>query len=67
MLETLKECLDQRLKYATEGVYGNPRTWFDQAFGMVTLFQSLCPDLEAEAVALWEDVYRPAFDEIFLR
>lgn len=67
MMETLKECLNYRLKLATEGVYGSPRTWYDQAFGMVTLFLSLYPDLENEAVTLWEDVYKPAFDEIFLK
>lgn len=67
MMETLKECLNNRLKLATEGVYGNARTWHDQAFGMVTLFATLYPALEDEAIALWEDVYRPAFDEIFLR
>jgi hypothetical protein len=47
---------------ATE--FATRRTFFDQAFGAVQMFNDLFPDQEEEAVALWEGTYRPEFNQL---
>ena len=62
-LDILIRFLDRQLKYAN-GVFDSPKVAFDQAFGGVQLFCELNPDFEQEAVDLWYDKYKPAFEKI---
>lgn len=62
-LNILIRFLDRQLKYA-DGIFDSPKTAFDQAFGGVQLFCELNPDLECEAVNLWNDKYKPQFEKI---
>ena len=61
-INTLIRFLDRQLKYA-DGVFGEPKTAFDQAFGGVQLFCELYPNEEYKVVKLWED-YKQRFEKI---
>ena len=62
-LDILIRFLDRQLKYAN-GTFGDPKVAFEQAFGGVQLFCELNPYFEQEAVNLWYDKYKPAFEKI---
>ena len=53
------ECACQR---ATD--FASRRTFFDQAFGALQMFNCMVPDLEDEAIAVWEGTYRPLFNQM---
>lgn len=65
-MKTLKIMLDTHLSQCR--MYANScafvRTYFDQSFGMATMYRALYPE-EAQAVdKLWEEVYRPQYEEL---
>jgi len=62
-MEILIRFLDRQLKYA-DGIFDSPKVAFDQAFGGLSLFCELHPDLEQAAVNLWYDEYKPQFEKI---
>jgi hypothetical protein len=62
-LDILVRFLDRQLKYA-DGMYDFPKVAFDQAFGGLQLFCELNPYFEQEAVDLWYEKYKPAFEKI---
>ena len=62
-MEILVRFLDRQLKYA-DGIFDSPKAAFDQAFGGLSLFCELNPDLEKAAVDLWYDEYKPKFEKI---
>lgn len=62
-LDILVRFLDRQLMYA-DGVFDSPKVAFDQAFGGLSLFCELNPDLEIQAVNLWCNEYKPRFERI---
>lgn len=65
-METLITLLDRHLDWCKTLAcsYSLKRTYFDQAFGMLTMFCSIYPDQYTEAEKLWDEKYRPAFEAI---
>lgn len=65
-MQTLISYLDRHLamckKYADS--QSLKRTYFDQAFGMLTMYCGLHPNQYAKAEKLWDEVYRPQFETI---
>ena len=66
MMNTLINCLDSHLRDCR--MYADStslrRTYFDQAFGMLTMYNALYPNDFAKTEKLWNEVYRPQFEEI---
>lgn len=65
-MTTLINLLDRHLrqckKYADS--QSLKRTYFDQAFGMLTMYCALYPNNSQKAENLWDEVYRPQFEAI---
>ena len=65
-MATLINLLDRHLrqcqKYADS--QSLKRTYFDQAFGMLTMYCALYPNNSQKAEKLWDEVYRPQFEKI---
>lgn len=65
-MTTLINLLDRHLrqcqKYADN--QSLKRTYFDQAFGMLTMYCALYPNNDQKAEKLWDEVYRPQFEKI---
>ena len=63
---TLINQLDRHLsmckKYADS--HSLRRTYFDQAFGMLTMYCALYPNNYQKAEKLWDEVYRPQFEAL---
>ena len=63
---TLINQLDRHLsmckKYADS--HSLRRTYFDQAFGMLTMYCALYPNNYQKAEQLWDEVYRPQFEAL---
>lgn len=66
MMNCLINQLDLHLHNAKKfgGDYATRRTYFDQAFGMVLMCCALYPNECKKLERLWEEVYRPKFEEM---
>lgn len=65
-MNTLILMLDRHLDYCKKFAMSQSlkRTYFDQAFGMLTMYCALYPNDYSKAEKLWEEVYRPQFEKI---
>lgn len=66
-MDKLIALLETNLSYARKWSASgecNPDKMFDQAFGAVEMFCLLFPELEEECADLWNETYRPRFEEI---
>ena len=65
MMTTLINALDLQLKWCKSEHYKTFRkTYFDQAFGMLTMYNALYPNDFSKTEKLWNEVYRPQFEEL---
>ena len=65
MMNTLIVALDRQLKWCkNEFATDTRRTYFHQAFGMVSLACCFYPNDHERIANLWDDVYRPQFEKL---
>ena len=65
MMNTLINALDRQLEQCKkENLKDFRKTYFDQAFGMAQMACFFYPNDHKHIEALWEEVYRPAFEKI---
>lgn len=65
-MNTLIITLDRQLDYCKKYAVSQSlkRTYFDQAFGMLTMYCALYPNDYQKAEKLWNEVYRPQFETL---
>ena len=65
MMNTLINALDRQLEWCKkENLKDFRKTYFDQAFGMAQMARYFYPNDRKHIEALWEEVYRPAFERL---
>lgn len=65
MMNTLINALDRQLKWCkNEFATATRKTYFDQAFGMAQMACCFYPNDSKRIQNLWEDVYRPQFENL---
>ena len=65
-MNTLINQLDRHLSMCKEYADSRSlrRTYFDQAFGMLTMYNALYPNDFSKTEKLWNEIYRPHFEAL---